>query len=272
MKSIELELWPYQKAFLLIGGITGICMALLKVIKKPFIEGGVMSDFRRIKLQVLAVLKSPDWEKMLEAILDIPSRKIIGPLFSLLLHPPEIKWRAVTVFGLVVPGIEKQNKSDALDVMRRLLWNMQRNSSNSGWGISESMGEVMAQSERMAEKFHNQLISYIQNPDCFGSGNNYIEHPQLRQMAYWSLGRLSEARPWFTSKAVPDLLQALSVETEESKAFICWALGSLRAKTARIDLEELVESTREVELYRNRMLTRPTLGELAREALQKIEE
>ena len=230
-----------------------------------------MADFRRIKLQVLAVLKAPDWEKGLESLLDIPSRKIIGPLFSLLLHPPEIKWHAVTAFGVIVPRMAEQDTSDALTVMRRLLWNMQRNSSNSGWGMSESMGEVMAQSERLAKRFHKQLISYIQNPDCFGSGNNYIEHPQLRQMAYWGLGRLSEARPKFTAKAVPDLLQALPGEGDASKALICWTLGSLRAKEAQNAMEELVDSTSEMELYRNRRLTRVTLGALAREALQTIQ-
>lgn len=233
--------------------------------------GGVMGDFRRIKLQVLAVLKAPDWEKGLESLLDIPSRKIIGPLFSLLLHPLEIKWHAVTAFGVVVPRMAEQDINDALTVMRRFTWNMQRNSSNSGWGMSESMGEVMAQSERLAKKFHKQLISYIQNPDCFGSGNNYIEHPQLRQMAYWGLGRLSEAQPKFTAKAVPDLLQALPGEGDASKGFICWTLGSLRAKEAQSAMEELVDSTSEMELYRNRRLTKVTLGALAREALQTIQ-
>jgi len=230
-----------------------------------------MADFRRIKQQVLAVLKAPDWEKGLDSLLDIPSQKIIGPLFSLLLHPPEIKWHAVTAFGVVVPKMAEQDISDALTVMRRLFCNMQRNSSNSGWGMSESMGEVMAQSERLAKRFHNQLISYIQDPDCFVSGNNYIEHPQLRQMAYWGLGRLSEARPKFTAKATPDLLQVLSGEGDASKGLICWTLGSLRAKEAQSALEELVDSTSKMELYRNRRLTRVTLGALAREALQTIQ-
>ncbi|MEA3416053.1 MAG: HEAT repeat domain-containing protein [Thermodesulfobacteriota bacterium] len=230
-----------------------------------------MGDFRRIKLQALAVLKAPDWEKGLESLVDIPSRKIIGPLFSLLLHPPEIKWHAVTAFGVIVPRMAEQDINDALTVMRRFTWNMQRNSSNSGWGMSESMGEVMAQSERLAKRFHKQLISYIQNPDCFGSGNNYIEHPQLRQMAYWGLGRLSEARPKFTAKAAPDLLQALSGEGDASKGLICWTLGLLRAKEAQSAMEELVNSASEMKLYRNRRLTKVTLGALAREALQTIQ-
>jgi addiction module HigA family antidote len=55
---------------------------------------------------------------------------------------------------------------------------------------------------------------------------------RFRQMAYWGLGRLSEARPKFTVKAVPDLLQVLSGEGDASKGLICWTLGSLRAKEA----------------------------------------
>ena len=230
-----------------------------------------MTDFRRLKPQVLALLKAPDWEEGLASLLDIPPLKIIGPLFSLLLHPPEIKWHAVTAFGLVVPRMAEQDMKGALAVMRRFLWYMQRNSSNSGWGISESMGEVMAKSEGLARRFHKQLISYIQNPKCLGSGNNYIEHPQLRQMAYWGLGRLSEARPKFTINAVPDLLQALPGEGDASKGLICWALGSLRAKEAQGAVEELVDSTNTVELYRDRELTTVTLGALAQEALQAIQ-
>jgi hypothetical protein len=157
---------------------------------------------------------------------------------------------------------------DALSVMRRFLWNMQRNSSNSGWGISECMGEVMAQSERLAKRYHRHLISYIQNPRCFGSGNNYIEHPQLRQMVYWGLGRLSQARPAFAVKAVPDLLQALPGEGNASKGLICWTLGCVRAKEAQSALEELADSTSKMTLYRNRKLLTVTLGALAREALE----
>ena len=229
-----------------------------------------MGEFRRLKPQVLAVLKASDWENRLASLLDIPPQKILGPLFSLLLHPPEVKWHAVTAFGVIVPRMAEHDIRDALAVMRRFLWNMQRNSSNSGWGISESMGEVMAQSERLAKRYHRQLISYIQNPRCFGSGNNYIEHPQLRQMAYWGLGRLSQARPEFVVKAVPDLLQALPGEGDASKGLMCWTLGCVKAKEARSALEELVDATSKMTLYRDRKLMTVSLGALAKEALEAI--
>jgi len=64
---------------------------------------------------------------------------------------------------------------------------------------------------------------------------------------------------------------AHSGEGDASKGFICWTLGSLRVKEAQSALEELVDSASEMELYRNRRLTRVTLGALAREALQTIQ-
>ena len=227
-----------------------------------------MAQFRRLKGQVMAVLQAPDWENKLESLLDIPPWKVIGPLFSLLMHPPEIKWHAVTAFGVVVPRMAQKDIRDGLAVMRRFLWHMQRNSSNCGWGIAESMGEVMAQSEPFAKRFHKQLISYIQDPDCFGAGNNYIEHPQLRQMAYWGIGRLSQTRPQFAAQAVSDLLLALPAERDASKGLICWTLGSLRANEAQNALEGLIDSTSNMDLYRDRRLTTVTLGALAKEALQ----
>ena len=43
------------------------------------------------------------------------------------------------------------------------------------------------------------------------------------------------------------------------------------AKEAQSALEELVDSTSEMELYQNRRLTRVTLGALAKEALEAIQ-
>jgi len=231
-----------------------------------------MSGFREQKTQILAVLKDPDWEQGLLRLVDkIPAQKLIPPLLSFLPHTSEIKWRAITGMGLVVPHMEKQDKAKALSVMRRLLCAMQRNSSNSGWGVAEAMGEVMAMSEPMARRFHKQLISYIQNPKVSISGNNYIEHPQLRQGAYWGLARLSQVRPEFTAHVGPELLRALPKEGTPSQGLICWILGSIKAEQAKDALLELADSKSEIELYRDKRLTEVTLGALAQEAVMGLD-
>jgi hypothetical protein len=89
-------------------------------------------------------------------------------------------------------------------------------------------------------------------------------------MAYWGLGRLSQARPEFAVKAVPDLLQALPGEGDASKGLMCWTLGCVRAREAQGALEELVDATSKMTLYRNRKLMTVTLGALAKEALEAI--
>ncbi len=230
-----------------------------------------MPNFREQKTQVLAVLAAQDWEDGLLRLMDkVPAQKLIPPLLSFLPHATEIKWRAITGFGVVVPRLEKQDRTRALGVMRRLLCAMQRNSSNSGWGVAEAMGEITAMSPSLAQKYHKQLVSYVQNPKVSISGNNYIEHPQLRQGAYWGVARLSQARPELTAHAGPELLLALPKEGPASQGLICWILGSIREKQAEKALAELADSKHEFELYRDKRLTKVTLGALAQEALSAI--
>ncbi|MDY7000347.1 MAG: HEAT repeat domain-containing protein, partial [Thermodesulfobacteriota bacterium] len=199
-----------------------------------------MSSFRKQKAQLSVVLKAPDWEHGLFSLLDqVPAQKLIPPLLSFLSYTTEIKWRAITGLGLVVSRLERENRNKAIGVMRRLLCAMQRNSSNSGWGVAEAMGEIAAMSEPLAKRYHKPLISYIQNPKVSISGNNYIEHPQLRQGAYWGLARLSQVRPELTAHVGPELLDALPKEGDPSKGLICWTLGSIKAEQAKNTLLKL---------------------------------
>jgi hypothetical protein len=227
-----------------------------------------MARFRQLKLEVLAALGSPEWEEEIESLLALPPKHLLGPLFSCLCHPPEIKWHAVTAFGLLVSRMADQNMADAGAVMERFLWNIEKDSSITGWGILESMGEVMACQEVLAKKFHKQLISYVKSPDCPGS--NYIEQPTLRRSAYWGLGRLSQVRTEFVTEAAPHLLKALPRQDATSKGLICWTLGLLQVKEAKSALEKLVNGASEIELYRDRTLGKTTLGALAKEALDAI--
>jgi hypothetical protein len=70
---------------------------------------------RDLKRQVLEHLGSEDMEAALETLRQFPPRKVINPLFSLLLHTdPKIKWAAVTAFGVVVSTLADQNMESKL--------------------------------------------------------------------------------------------------------------------------------------------------------------
>ena len=58
---------------------------------------------RRLKKEVLACLKLPDYEAAMDQICRFPHRQVVNPLFSFLYSLDEqIKWRAVSAMGSVV--------------------------------------------------------------------------------------------------------------------------------------------------------------------------
>ena len=91
-----------------------------------------MPHFRELKSQVLSALESPEWENRLESLLSFPPKQVIGALCSCLHHPPEIKWHAVTAFGMLVPRMADENMADARIVMNRFVWNIERDSASAG--------------------------------------------------------------------------------------------------------------------------------------------
>ncbi|MBU1003964.1 MAG: HEAT repeat domain-containing protein [Proteobacteria bacterium] len=232
-----------------------------------------MSRFRSLKLRVQAILGQEDWQDRLGSELAVMNaQELVGPLFSLLLHPhEEIRWHAVTALGATVARMADEEMERARVVMRRFLWHMNEESGNVGWGIPESMGEAMARHPRLAEEYYKKLASYVQCPDCLGD-NNYVDHAPLRQATYWGLARLAQVRPGLAVFAAAELLGALTVEDSPvSQGLACWALGLMGSTAARPALLALAERDDPLELYRDGAVEHLTLGALAREALATLE-
>jgi len=231
-----------------------------------------MSKFRRLKPGILAILEQDGWQDRFEADLAaMDAQELIGPLFSLLLHPAgDIRWRAVTALGATVARLADENMERARVVMRRFLWHMNEESGNVGWGIPESMGEAMARHPKLASEYYKKLASYVQCPDCIGD-DNYLDHPPLRQATYWGLARLAQDRPELAAFAAADLTAALESEDPASQGVIAWALGLMGAAEAKDAIAALTDRQDQLELFRDGATRQTTLGALAREALAALD-
>ena len=74
--------------------------------------------------------------KGLKAILELPARQVVNPLFSFLYNTDELlKWKAVTALGAVVSNLASHDMESARIVMRRLIWNLNDESGGIGWGL-----------------------------------------------------------------------------------------------------------------------------------------
>lgn len=219
---------------------------------------------RQLKRRIKDLLTGDDLDTALEAVLAMPARRAVNPLFSFFYSgDPHLKWRAVTAMGAVVADLAARDMESARVIMRRLMWNLNDESGGIGWGSPEAMGEIMARSAPLAKEFAAILVSYA---DAAG---NYLEHPTLQQGLLWGLGRLAHARPGYAAAAEPHLRPFLRSADPRLRGPAVWAAGPIAGKGTRPLIENLVDDTFVVTIFCNHRLTDAAIGDLAQEALAK---
>jgi hypothetical protein len=218
---------------------------------------------RELKQRVRDLLTGEDPAAAIDAMLAMPARQVVNPLFSFFYSgDPRLRWRAVDAMGAVVADLAEKDVESARVVMRRLMWNLNDESGGIGWGSPEAMGEIAARSGKMAREFGAILISYADE------AGNYLEHPSLQRGVLWGLGRLAHARPDNARGAEPHLRPFLLSPDPWLRGLAAWAAGPIAGKGTKNLIQKLVDDTSRISLYRNGRLVDVAVGELAREALR----
>lgn len=228
-----------------------------------------MPGFLALKDSMRALLLDPNWAGRLDEMLQMPLKKVTGPLFSFFCDADElVKWRAVSAFGRVVDALARQDMEAARVMMRRLMWSLNEESGAIGWGAPEALGEAMAHNSSLAKEYHRILISYAQEPES-GDGN-FLEHVPLRRGVYWALARLAEVQPDLVHGAMPALLNGIGEDDPALRGLSALALGLVGDKKTAGALLPLLEDARSFELYRNGKLQGTAVATLAEEARQRL--
>ena len=154
--------------------------------------------FRTLKTTIRTRLQAPDWDGFARELDDVPARELVGPLFACLPLGGEATDRAASALGRAVSRLADEHIEDARNVIRRLMWHMNEESGNIGWGIPEAFAEVLAQNRRLGDEFHAILFSYITNT---GKEDNFCDNAVLRRSCFRAVERLALARPDLAPKA-----------------------------------------------------------------------
>jgi HEAT repeat protein len=221
---------------------------------------------RALKKKVYDFLKSSDFDESLNKLIRIPGRKVINPLFSFLYNSEElIRWRAITAMGRVVSHLAKEDLEAARVILRRIMWNLNDESGGIGWGSAEAMGEILANEKRLAEEYTHILISYIKED------GNFQENEHIQSGVLWGLGRLSQVRPDLVKGSASLIFQYFKSLNDGVRGTAVWTAGILKASEAREGLKELTTDRSVLYLYRDNMLMKTQVSELATEALKNME-
>jgi hypothetical protein len=175
-------------------------------------------------------LAPPFWPLDAEAVPEglgaINGMEAVGPLFSFLSRGGLLMWRAVLVLGGTVASIAERDPETARTVMRRCMWHLNGDSGNLGWGIAEAMGEILAQSPRLAAEYGRIALSYANDT---GKADNHIDFAPLKKGVYWAIGRAAPACPALHREAFALLLRGCPEKAGGAAGAAAWGLGKLAA-------------------------------------------
>ena len=220
-----------------------------------------------VKQTITAGLKAGD----LDAVLQLPPKKLIRPLFSSLCSSDKIiKWHAVSALGMAVAKIADKDLEDARQIMRRLMWNLTEESGTIGWGMPEAMAQIMICHTQLAEEFAHLLLSYIRED------GNFFEYEPLQRGVLWGISQLAQARPYlFTDMEIyPHISIFFQSGDAAVRGLAAMAAGELNVKEVRREIEKLLTDESPVEIYfqKQQRFQIYTVSELAGIALKKIDE
>lgn len=232
-----------------------------------------MSGFRQLKTRWKGLILQDRWEDVLQEALTLPGREAIGPLISFFPQTPEIKWRGVAIFGKVLAQLADRDLESARVVMRQLMWQLNEESGNLGWGIPEAFGSALActalylreappipdasapksadqrPAPRLAGEYSRILHSYIRNT---GREDNFCEHGPMRRGAFWAVARFAAAYPGLAADMFESMLTGLADEEAGCRGMAAWGLKIFNAniplnreqkQSAREALQRLADST-----------------------------
>lgn len=183
-----------------------------------------MSRFRQEKKRLLVDLAGDGWEQSCNVDSVEEALALLGPLLAMLPRA-ELHWRAAHCLGKVVTVLASLNREAARNFMRRLMWSLNEESGNLGWGIPETMGSIVAQSPIIAEEYERITISYIIDT---GKSSNYIDHGPLRMLSYWAIGHVARHRKEALWQALPWLVVGLEKDDHlPCRGMAAWAIAQL---------------------------------------------
>lgn len=213
-----------------------------------------------LKEKVFDLLKSPDFDRRLDFLKEVPFHRILRQLFLALANEDEkTKWPAVTAIGILVAARAERNLEGARNVLRRMIWFLNEGSGGIGWGIPEAMGEILARNERLAREFAPLLVSYIQ------PGGNFLEYELFQRGALWGIARLGEVHPELLQslETARDLRPFLDSPDPYVRGYAAWGLSLVNGMEHLSEAESLLHDEAEIRLYQGQRLRIVRISELA---------
>lgn len=188
------------------------------------------------------------------------SRRVLSALVSLTFDPdPLIAWRAVEAMGTAAERIADDDPDCVRDHLRRLHWLLSEESGGICWRAPEAMAQIIHRRPALFGEYVPVVVSLIEE-----MADEDLDH--FRCGILWAIARLGSGCHDVLEPFLPTIVACLEHAEPQVRGMAVWCLcrvghgGLLATRPALLDDEGPVD------LYRDRLLHRTSVSDLARRA------
>jgi len=169
-----------------------------------------------------------------------------------------LSWRAIETIGLIAGVLSRSGRIEVVrDTIRRLLWSMREESGGIGWSAAEMLGEIIRNSPN-------------EHPDIIPIVWSFKDEEMFRAGVIWAMGRIATVRPDLINFISADLRPMLTDKNPIVKGYAAWVFGILGEKDTLEDIKNLSNDDSLIDFYQDGELIKSTVGEVAKEAINKL--
>ena len=235
----------------------------LELLAEPWISAEERSKAyleRRLrrysKQQVKALVQAGEVEKLRTMTLEDPL--VLRKIQRLLYSTDEMMWKAITTLGAVAGALATDRPALVGDLVRRLLL-ASGDSAATNWGSIETIGEIIRAQPKIYGSFVRHILVFMNDPPSCPA-------------VLWAIGRIGELHPQVVrSNAFFALFGLLTNPEPKIRGHAVWAFGRTKAKEALRAIQGMTDDTGELTLFDGQSIRYTTVGELATEAVERIE-
>jgi hypothetical protein len=195
----------------------------------------------------------------LRPLLDLAKedKRIIRDLQRLIYSADKLlRWRATDALGKVSGVIARYDPGTVSKLLQRL-FSASTDTAASSWGCLDAIGEIIGNSPDLFDGYVPRLYQF--------AGDRALLAEVLR-----ALGKIGAVRPDLFRKTTDRFIPFLQDPNPEIRGYAAILLGNSGAQEAEDDLKRLQNDATVMEIYKNGVLEKWTVGKLASQALEKL--
>ncbi|MFO7749822.1 MAG: hypothetical protein R6V54_06975 [Desulfobacteraceae bacterium] len=223
--------------------------------------------WRKLKKEVGEILLLTTRKEALDQLEKIPGKMVTGPLFSHFYSINDlVRFRSTAAMGRLVANLAENRIEDARIVLRRIMWNLNDESGGIGWGSVEAMGEILANSNSLAQEFSSILFSYI------APQGNFLEHEMLQRGSLWGVGTYLAAADavMVDGNVTENLCHFLDSPDSVKRGYAVRALVNMSEKNRTVLPSPLFLDTNKVPLFDGWDIRETTVSSIAKNNTHKL--